>query len=1768
MGKQKGQSNRTKGNVRPSSSGRAANFLSQPESFVGFESFSGDLGYIPLLKSVEDDKDCLIDPNFKVALVKLSKKDLTTKLKALSEFSELCHQGNASTALTALPYWPRIYNRLSEDNDNRVREAAAVALHSLIKAVGKEIAPHLKSIMGCWWIAQNDSYSPAATASMKAFTAAFPTSEKQAKAVNFCQDQVLDVLFRQLLTDSSVQSPGVSTVFDGDKNVERRISCSLSAFALFITTLHNNSSEIHQAMISKLLERPRFWKFGKHKSPDIRAAFYCVISSLCTAIPDLLKDNRQIALKSILCRLNEANPIVSQCLWEAADRLTMEFSDWGELVDLRKVFLPQLWSMLKSGFHGNAQLVCPFVLPLLSRLPNTLAVFPVYQEFFECFQTGMIAEVVKDSARESRAAVTAYAECIQYIIRKSVKSRDVPDWETTDFVVNQQLLPLLQNSILHAPCYGHVVSPLHQLLARTLASFAEKSKKSTGERFLRICSIMWKYITNLGCMIAGFANDEENSVEFDNACALYISFLAAVKSACYVGQTKNVRVKFNDTAVNKKADQVVFNEVLLDSLENCVKSFINCVLELKLQPCHKLNVISTILLNFSSQSLFEKVVADEKFLSSSKCRENASLYFLLEVIEPFFEHVVQTENILLNSRSFGACLFACLQFCSDAAPQYMETFFEKQSDKCVEACAAIGEILLEHTELLQNWLRSENCTFAQFLTLLGSKISASERKGCCQFGKVIRLALTAPYPNNDCDGPFIPLFHEKAACSVVNEICKALESQTNNSRFVLGCSQLLFDIWSKYFNQPDFVERSSGALLNVGKLLMQCLFLYSDDSLTCLENVVDTVLSAESIDTRENVVCAFQMQFLASCAAEVREAMFSHVDPTTKVAPVASCFAHAFSRSAHPVKFVQGWLESLLPSEEHWLKFHSSVGTRSWVSKDLIVKGHQIALFFNASENFPSALQHFVKSVTCMCKAVEEIMSSASFTSVQNETVRFSSVVGFQSLCLESVFVLSLSDCQLNSEILNILRLWAGNYPDLFKSILDTISEKSTTTGGGWHACLREVLKFFERTVIDHRLMVLKLEEPRLGEEVVNTMLVYLDACASFSCVEAIVEWSAAFLLQSDCIAADETRKDPTVPFAMCLFVYALEKMRLLRESGTAREHTEAVLQFVMTWRNVAPDLFLFDCDLQGCNENQLLLNIGIVRFLIHVVRTNVSIITKEGWDFFQCSAVSWLESACITMEKSRAAPFCVFPLLHAACLLARALGAFLTSPDAVEDPTLPSSLTTEWKEFFEPAAHADLVTLFVLTHSVQDASINCVYTAMRHCTLSITSATLLSASSRLQPYLYPGSDLRHDVQTLLHHLTRPMIEAKTGNNAIKLSLAYAFLTKVVEKLFVTDTDLKLSQTCVPPSFTDVLSLVEDSVIQACTSLREDLSTENIETEECSDEEEPDFTENDTGEQFQQSRLRSVFAKELPAISDVHFPSILSYLLIWRLIIGSAKHIQDDARSEYVSGLGKNSLTDISRLLTNLWHLMPGAPLLKQTADLPSKASKGTMFDCEPDLQVGSFDHSTLQHLACAVYMDLLRSMPVLMRAWYNDLSKTARAKVDSYTTKHVSPVLCREELKSISQTKPRQGMTVKARFAAREVIARYEVAEASFEISVQFSPNHPLTPVQVNTLRRAGVGAAQWRYWILQMTMMLQHQNGSVADALLLWKQKVDKRLDGLEECMICFSIVHGSNAQSLPKLECKTCHKKYHAECLYKWFDTSNQSTCPLCRAPMMFR
>ena len=56
--------------------------------------------------------------------------------------------------------------------------------------------------------------------------------------------------------------------------------------------------------------------------------------------------------------------------------------------------------------------------------------------------------------------------------------------------------------------------------------------------------------------------------------------------------------------------------------------------------------------------------------------------------------------------------------------------------------------------------------------------------------------------------------------------------------------------------------------------------------------------------------------------------------------------------------------------------------------------------------------------------------------------------------------------------------------------------------------------------------------------------------------------------------------------------------------------------------------------------------------------------------------------------------------------------------------------------------------------------------------------------------------------------------------------------------------------------------------------------------------------------------------------------------------------------------------------------------------------------------------------------------------------------------------------------------------------MAIYTIDEGSTELVIQLPHNFPLGPVSVDSGKRVGVTAAQWRTWILQLTTFLQASN------------------------------------------------------------------------------
>lgn len=277
---------------------------------------------------------------------------------------------------------------------------------------------------------------------------------------------------------------------------------------------------------------------------------------------------------------------------------------------------------------------------------------------------------------------------------------------------------------------------------------------------------------------------------------------------------------------------------------------------------------------------------------------------------------------------------------------------------------------------------------------------------------------------------------------------------------------------------------------------------------------------------------------------------------------------------------------------------------------------------------------------------------------------------------------------------------------------------------------------------------------------------------------------------------------------------------------------------------------------------------------------------------------------------------------------------------------------------------------------------------------------------------------------------------------------------------------------------------------------------------------------------------------ELDDCSEVPNEKSLSYLLIWHCILRICELAPSETRSLYASYLKEKQYDQT--FLQMLFRLMPAEILRNQDVKVT-----GNTYFAPLSWQCIAKKDVTFERYACHLYVLALKVLPAVVRRWWNESNARQKALVDKITTVFVSPQLCNQQLLALNdKMKKQDSFQISVHTSTREVHAIYSIDEARMELIIQLPLNYPLGVMKVSSGQQIG-DKLQSRAVVMQLSIFLTHQNGSIWDGLSLWKRNLDKKFDGIEECFVCYSVIHQETCQ-LPKLTCKTCKKKFHGQCL----------------------
>uniref|UniRef100_A0A8C5A344 E3 ubiquitin-protein ligase listerin n=1 Tax=Gadus morhua TaxID=8049 RepID=A0A8C5A344_GADMO len=1547
---------RTKGNVRPSSSGRAAELLARESGvvpgFIGFGStVTSELGYVPAVHGVEEI-DSLVDADFRLVLRKMSKRDTVTKLKAIQEFGTMCQERDAEEVKGVLPYWPRIYCKISVDHDRRVREATQQAFEQLVLKVRRSLAPSLKGLMGHWLMAQCDTYVPAASAACLAFTAAFPPN-KQTEALSFCRDEILNVLQDTLLKETADTLSDPKSVPEEERETKfiRMLTSSLLGVKKLLHLLPDSDRNLLEDRLTQLISSAKFWKYSKHKTPQVRGALSEVVSALCQYTPGLVHKEAARASAAVLLSIDDTDPVVLPPLWEAVLHVVTTIPDCWTHVNARKGFLPKLWALLRAGGGGMAKALHPNLMPLVSRLPAevTQPALDFYTTFFTSLIQGLSAERALTSPTESAAIVTAVVECMRFSVMQHTEEGE-EQRKIQQMLISQQLLPLLESAVGNPSLQN---GPLFLLVTEMLISWEKRAGLHGGDGsqegadvYQTLLGDFWE---GIGLLLVGFVDTEEADPKA----------LEGVATLLQQGhKKKSVKICLSEPgdadrngAERGGRDEPPEGEPqqmrLVGSLESerleavvCQLAQLCLVYVNEKQSERHLVFLSLLLRSFHTPRVFA-VKGEEQSLPVVDLK-NMAMRFLLERVVAWLSEEGRSQNDHLVDM-----IFSSLHCCSpQETPRILNhiTMMNLPWGILLHVIQKANEGP-ETLKSCRDWLKG---------SVLGERL----------FGLAEELCNTgrghATLTSNENT-------HSWTLISLVL-------SQQHNNEPLIGEVYL-----EKILEKLHATLSETKAQADQGGMEPLICFI-CDVASTFYSSVTDCLLLASA---EELLLTAFQIT--------AQDHSNTHLSVSVLSKLRAVCVAGVQALMQHSGDQFQE--SGFLCSAAVWVKRQLLTASLDWMKGPLLSGRLRMTCDYPSMDVWKSTLSSQVPAHLCACTLLGRVIQMAAVSPTDQQR----------------------ADLSLYSDL-----KYTGQ-TSATPATLDTV---------------------------------------------------------------------------------DPPLKKYTHKFSSPL--------------------TEIALALALS---------LSLSDLSKASADQLILTVEMMRFLSWLVSSSSSALGGGQWDFLLCCMLAWLETACENVS-GLGSPWVQLFVCENASLIVE-LSRFFAAPPATAADTLPAELTAEWTDFFIEGIYSLLLHLPVkITDAFTEpddplfplAVLRSVGVALTY----IPVPQLLKNSLPANLIADQKTNLPAPLQTLLNTLC-PLLLFKARPLQITV---YLLLEKVMGQLPECDGEGESSKTeedAEEPSLSPPESLM--AVLSACEDLCE-------------------------------SVLAGVQVGEFAVVQplSVEYSCFLGYLLSWKLLLSFFKASPSQLRVQYSLYLKRSH--SLHKLLIHLFKMMPENPAYPgQGAD--TKDTK-TFFTESLSLAVDKTAgvEWELPHLACGVYYSAVQDLPAMVRLWWNSQEKRVSTAVERFSTRHVSPVLSAQEISSVhASTQTFDSMTVKARSAAREVIATYSVDDIFIELVIQLPQNHPLGSITVESGRRVGVAVQQWRNWMLQLSTYLTHQNGSIMEGLALWKNNVDKRFEGVEDCMICFSVIHGSN-YSLPKKACRTCKKKFHSACLYKWFTSSNKSTCPLCR------
>lgn len=591
------------------------------------------------------------------------KKDPTTKIKALKEFTDLVNQSEVDIILTTLPFFPKIYVQLSCDVDARVRENTQTALLAIVNRVGKNLATILKQIFPAWVCGQYDTHPTAASIANNSFDKAFP-AKRVSDVFAFCELETLEYLTKNLtvLNSQTVCNPKSHSVEECEAKYERVVISSLRGYALYLEKIAPEKLEQSTDKNLTLIQSDRFWSLHKSKTPQIRSAFYEAISSLLQHGAFLLADFEEKVTSTVFKAIDESDPALLSHVWTCIVLVQVKVTNWSQHINVNKMLLPKLWKILRTALYPCV--IYPNLLPLISKFNYSM--FPIveaenqlhnfYLRFFENMKHGLTTAQISKS--EVIATCSAYYETLQYIIIQVANDDGVNDADKLQLcstLLDEHIIAVIFWCINADGSFG---KHIYHHIASLLSYWCKNAQ--TVELYKQLLARFWSELYHVLC------SSLETSTNIKNITNSHLELLKNLKTYS-IQKVKAIKsIKFEDSPTKPAAETSV-NETgsatFVEQLNELAFKVGSIYLE-RISSTHEIEFVENfeiLVKDYQSEELFRHLVkwnnpdkanicslydTFAKWLMEEELRSEA----IVEIILVLYKYLKPSEKIDLLNR--------------------------------------------------------------------------------------------------------------------------------------------------------------------------------------------------------------------------------------------------------------------------------------------------------------------------------------------------------------------------------------------------------------------------------------------------------------------------------------------------------------------------------------------------------------------------------------------------------------------------------------------------------------------------------------------------------------------------------------------------------------------------------------------------------------------------------------------------------------------------------------------------------------------------------------------------------------------------------------------------------------------------------------------------------------------------------------------------------------------------------------------------------------